>query len=55
MSEEHINIQHSGCHIPEDAIFYKNCGCGQHMPTPEKIATFNMETQILSVAITGEL
>ena len=55
MSEEHINIEHSGCHIPEDAVFYKNCGCGQHMPIPEKIATFNMETQILSVAVTGEL
>lgn len=55
MSEENINIQSSGCHLPEDAILYSNCGCGQHMPTPEKIATFNMETQVLSVAITGEL
>jgi len=55
MSEEHINIEHSGCHIPEDAIFYKNCGCHQHEHSPEKIATFNMETNILSVVITGEL
>jgi hypothetical protein len=54
MNEEHINIQHSGSHIPEDAIFYKNCGCDQHMPMPEKIGTFNMDTQTLSVAITGE-
>ncbi len=55
MNEEHINIQHSGCHIPEDAIFYKNCGCDQHMPTPEKIATFNMDTNTLSVILNDEL
>jgi hypothetical protein len=54
--EEHTHIPHaSGCNIPDDAIFYRNCGCGQHMPIPEKIGTFNIETNILSVAITGEL
>lgn len=56
MSEESINIPHSGCHIPDDAVFYKNCGCGGHHDhAPQKIATFNMDTNILSVNITGEV
>lgn len=56
MSEENINIPHSGCHIPDDAVFYKNCGCGGHHDhAPQKIAIFNIETNILSVNITGEV
>jgi hypothetical protein len=54
-NNENINIQHTGCHIPDDAIFYHECGCGQPMDAPEKIATFNMDTQTLSIAVTGEL
>ena len=54
MNEEHIHIP-SGCNIPEDAVFYKNCGCGDHNHAPKKIATFNLETNILSIAPTGEL
>ena len=53
MSEEHVHTP-SGCNIPEDAIFYKNCGCSEHMKQPQKIGTFNLETNILSVGPTGE-
>ena len=54
-NEEHTHIHHaSGCNIPDDAILYKHCGCGQHSHAPEKIGTFNLETNILSVTLTGE-
>jgi hypothetical protein len=54
-NEEHTHIPHtSGCNIPEDAIFYRNCGCRDHDHAPEKIGTFNLNTNILSVVLTGE-
>jgi hypothetical protein len=55
-NEENINIQTSGSSIPEDAVFYGGC-CGLHGSTnpPKKIATFNIETNILSITPTGEL
>jgi hypothetical protein len=54
-NQEHASIPHSGCNIPEDAIMYHNCGCNQHQKPPEKIGTFNMDTNTLSVVLTGEL
>lgn len=55
MSEENINIEHSGSHVPDDAVFYKNCGCGQHDHDhmPQKIGTFNIDTNTFSVILTG--
>lgn len=56
MNEENINIHHSGCpHIPDDAIMYHNCGCNQHQKPPQKIGTFNLDTNTLSINITGEI
>jgi hypothetical protein len=53
--EEHTHIPHaSGCNIPDDAIFYRNCGCRGHEHNPEKIGTFNLDTNTFSVALTGE-
>jgi hypothetical protein len=53
--EEHTHIPHaSGCNIPDDAIFYRNCGCRNHEHPPEKIGTFNLDTNTLSIALIGE-
>jgi hypothetical protein len=53
--EQHNHLPHaSGCNIPDDAILYRDCGCKNHEHHPEKIGTFNIETNTLSVAITGE-
>jgi hypothetical protein len=57
-NEENTHNPHgSGCSLPEDAILYKNCGCGggNHSHKPEKIATFNTDTNTLSIVLTGEL
>ena len=56
-NEENTNMPYpSGCSMPDDAILYRNCGCGggHHNHKPEKIATFNTDTNVLSVVLTKE-
>jgi hypothetical protein len=52
--EEHTHAPHaSGCNIPDDATLYKDCGCKNHEHHPEKIGTFNLDTNIFSIQLTG--
>jgi hypothetical protein len=53
--EQHAHTPHtSGCNIPDDAIPYKDCGCKNHEHHPEKIGTFNPNTNTFSIVLTGE-
>ena len=59
-NEQNTNIQYvSGNNIPDDAIPYKNCGCGltghDHLHIPEKIGTFDNKTNTFSVISTNIL
>ena len=45
--DNETNTQELSGQVPDDAIFYKGCGCPMHTTPPQKIATFNTETSAL--------